>query len=76
MKSINQRLDTEVNSNDLATTTNNLDDNTRLLFNANSTTFLTMLTLTNSSIQSELDIKADLDNMVSGFTNIILISLE
>ena len=67
---INARLDTKVNSADLATTINNLNTATANSLNANSVSLLTILTLTDSSIQSELDTKANLHDMVSGFTSI------
>jgi hypothetical protein len=67
---INARLDTNINSADLATTINTLNTATANALNANSVSLLTILTLTNSSIQSELDTKANLSDMVSGFTNI------
>jgi hypothetical protein len=67
---INARLDNKVNSYDLATTINNLNTATTNALNANAVSFVSMLTLTNATIQSELALKADLDNMVSGFTNL------
>ena len=67
---INARLDTKVNSADLATTINNLNTATANALNANSVSLLTILTLTDSSIQSELDTKANLNDMVSGFISI------
>ena len=73
---INARLDTKVNSADLATTINNLNTATANSLNANSVSLLTILTLTDSSIQSELDTKANLNDMVSGFLVLILISQE
>jgi hypothetical protein len=59
-----------VNSTDLATTINNLNTATTNALNANVVSFVSMLTLTNNTIQSELALKADLDNMISGFTNL------
>ena len=59
-----------MNSTDLATTINNLNTATTNALNANAVSFVSMLTLTNATIQSELALKADLDNMVSGFSNL------
>ena len=67
---INARLDTKVISSDLASSINNLNTSTANFLNANSVSLLTILTLTDSSIQSELDTKANLNDMVSGFTSI------
>ena len=64
---INARLDNKVHSTGLATTINTLNTATANALNADVVSFLTMLTLTNATIQSELALKADLDNMVSGF---------
>ena len=59
-----------MNSTDLATTINNLNTATTNALNANAVSCVSMLTLTNATIQSELALKADLNNMASGFSNL------
>ena len=68
--SINQRLDTKNNSTDLATRINNLNAATTNALNANSISSVSMLTLTNATIQSELALKSDLSDMISGSSNL------